>query len=161
MSLSAPASTRLFMARGPKRKSGRREANGRVARSDQVNEPSGVELHRIKLMESNTASRDARLSTPLGLIRARTLIAENEYQAGLEFEKRWVAFVMPENPRSCLSRAVPGETGGATERDERRYRQACDALATAGLRAYHHVVNVVGYKHWPRYLDTESRRLAG
>ena len=112
------------------------------------------------LMESQTAARDARLSTPLGLIRARRLIAEAEYQAGLEFEKCWIAFVMPENPRSCLLHTVPGAAGGASEYDERRYRQACNALATAGLRAYHQVINVIGYKHWPRFLDTETRRTA-
>jgi hypothetical protein len=34
------------------------------------------------MMENATAKRDARLSTPLGLVRARALITEAEYQAG-------------------------------------------------------------------------------
>lgn len=31
-------------------------------------------------------------------------------------------------------------------------------MATAGRRTYHQVINIVGYKHWPRFLDTERRR---
>ena len=31
-------------------------------------------------------------------------------------------------------------------------------MTTAGRRAYHQVINIVGYKHWPPFLDAERNR---
>lgn len=49
----------------------------------------------------------------------------------------------------------------ASEYHERRYREAREALLGVGRRAYLEVVNIVLYKHWPRFLDTEHQRPLG
>lgn len=108
--MTALRSAKKIMAhRGRKRISGRREPNGRWSGPIWCcpKKKRGRTAPRA-VLEDNNAVRDARLSTPLGLIRARKLITEAEYQAGCEFDRRWVAAVLPLNPLSCLSGPVAG-----------------------------------------------------
>ena len=146
--------------RGRSRKPGRRQPNGRLRR-EMASGLSGVEMRRIQIMRVDGAERDMRLSTPLGVVRARLLITEAEYQAGLEFDRRWVLAERPRSPQSCIATAdrIPGAgSEGPSARAERDYREAREVLIEAGLRVYRQVVNIALYKHWPQFLDTERRR---
>jgi hypothetical protein len=107
--------------RGRKRNPGRREPSGRIRVA--APEPNPIEQRRFLVMDTAAAERDTRLSIPFGLVGARALITEAEYQAECAFEKRWLAAIVPANPRSCPSGAVPGaETQGSSALDLRRYR---------------------------------------
>lgn len=160
--------------RKSKRKNALREPNGQLQRTPTRSQPierSGVEARRIQVMgidpakyenKRHPAERDMRLSTPLGLIRARVLITEAEYLAGEEFHSRWESAQRPKHPQSCiherLSRGVA--EGGASARQENLYRDAHDCLKAVGTEAYRQVVNIVLYEHYPRFLDLKRRRTA-
>lgn len=151
--------------RGPKRKAGPREPNGRAIRNTAAQakpQPSGVELRRVTITEASDAERDMRLSYPLGVIRARLLVTEVEHLAGLEFVRRWVASERPRFPPSCLGnvdRVSGGSEGeGPSARAEQQYGAARDVLRAAGSKSYHAVREIVCFEHFPRFLDTVRRR---
>jgi hypothetical protein len=153
------------MARhGRSRKPGSRQPNGRVRRSRQQPDLTGIAQRRIAAVELSGAEHDQKAENPLGVIRLRGLIREVEHNAGLEYERLHRRVEQPRTPPSCLGAMQPAGEGAISignapsPQTEALYKRIREALKAAGTRPWSQVQNIVIYKHWPRFLDTARRR---
>jgi hypothetical protein len=148
-----------------------REKNGRPSRAaEPPPERSGVEARRLEIMGYDrdhlpdrrvpAVERDARLTTPLGLMYVRNLVTRTQFEAGEELCRRWETGLRPKRPHSCVHEKVPPgkPSDGPSARAEQLYWEAYDVLKALGAKVYHVTVNIVLWQHPPRLLDVMRRR---
>ncbi len=152
---------------GRHRKERARFANGHLKQIREDIIPEGIAMRRMAILELSGAERDMRAESPLGVIRARGLILDTEYQAGERWERQHRRMdERARTPPGCLGNLLPSGEGSiaiptdAAENagEERDYLASRAALKAAGSRAFHITQNIVIHHHWPRLLDTERRR---
>ncbi|MFN4143975.1 hypothetical protein [Aestuariivirga sp.] len=132
------------MARGRKRKPGKRYACGKRTRQEMERDAMSVALDARRRHFGVTAkqAKDERLGTALGRLAFRELISESQYQAGVAFaelyQQHHAVFGLPSpSPRSVAGLLINGGIFGSSpsepvleviEKLKRRFGDATDVL---------------------------------
>ena len=129
---------------GPKKKAGERNAQGRLIPSEDRGTP---ELLARKLAMTGSSRGDM---SGLGVLYGRKIIDETQYQAGLDFEKCYRAYIgRPDPIGSSLERRDRGPSSsedGLTRRMKIRYWNCLAALNEISPHVFNSVRDICLYE---------------